>query len=217
MDTRFRILTSTGSRRLRIAILAILFVLGLVGANTAWAAQPVEENASLAATPVAVRLEPASFTFGTCETTMNVRVYDVADLYGAQYRITFDPAMLQVVDANRSLPGVQIGTGGLLQNRQLFESNVVNNVTGVIDYAATITQGGAPVAGTGSLGEITFRVVKPGTNNIRFVTAACALSKPAGVGDMQIPATWYNASATATGRCPKILLPLVARGLTSGR
>jgi hypothetical protein len=206
------------NRRLRLVLLVALLALSLLsGASTAWAAQPADESTvSPAATPVPVRLEPVSFSFGTCETTMNVRVYDVADLYGVEYRITFDPTKLQVTDANRDLPGVQIGTGGLFQARRLFEINSVNNSTGVIDYAATITQGGAPVAGTGGLGQITFRVVKPGANSIQFVPAECLLAKPAGVGDPAIPATWHNATPTATGSCPQILLPLVAKRHVSG-
>jgi hypothetical protein len=186
------------------------------GAGVAWAAQPIESAVNPAATPVPVRLEPASFSFGTCQTTMNVRIYDVANLAGVQYRITFDPTKLQVVDADPSKPGVQIGTGALLQHKLQYEDNQVNNATGVINYVALVSQSTGSVSGTGSLGQITFRVVKPAASNIQFVTTQCLLSKPAGVGDMTIPATWYNATVTATGSCPKVLLPLVAKRLVGG-
>lgn len=148
-----------------------LLALGLVilfSGQGALAAEP--QRAQEAAAPVSqVYISPAAAGVSAGETfTLSVKVDAIAYIYGAQYRIEFDPNILEVVDANPGMPGVQIGSATMLPKDSYYEMNEANNTTGVISYTATILEPGEPVAGTGVLGIIAFRAKADGRSAIAF-------------------------------------------------
>ena len=148
-----------------------LLALGLVvlfSDQGAFAAGPRDAAQDTAAVSQ-VYITPASASMSPGETlNLTVKVDAIAYIYGAQYRIEFDPDVLEVVDADPSMPGVQIGSAAMLPEGLFYEMNQVDNATGVISYTATILEPGEPVAGSGAFGSIAFRAKTEGQSAIAF-------------------------------------------------
>src|SRR6185436_3170217 len=69
------------------------------------------------------------------------------------YSLHFNPAVIQVVDADSSNAGVQIAPGTLMPNNQY---NSVDNVNGVVQFSQTSSTSGTNFNGSGNLATITF-------------------------------------------------------------
>ena len=124
------------------------------------------------AVPVAVHastlvLTPSSGSHKTGE-TFNVDV--VLDTKGADidgvdlYSLRYDKALLQVVDANTTVSGVQIVPGSLFP---VTAANTVDNSAGTIVFSQ-LTTGGSHYKGSGTLATITFKVLTTGTATVKF-------------------------------------------------
>ncbi len=81
------------------------------------------------------------------------------------YSLHFNPAVLQVVDADGVTAGVQIAAGSLMSNNQY---NSADNTTGVIQFSQTPSTSGTNFTGSGNLATITFSPVAAGTSNLTF-------------------------------------------------
>jgi hypothetical protein len=105
-----------------------------------------------------VRISPAIVTTTTDFTTsVNIVISDVNRLYAADVRLTFDPALLAVQDANSSQSGVQIELGPMLTSGGYYlQSNAANNLSGTIVLVITQLNPALPVTGTGVLARVTF-------------------------------------------------------------
>jgi hypothetical protein len=101
------------------------------------------------------------------------------DFYGAEFFMTFDPSVLQVVDANPAEDGVQIALGDLYPAGQSFQGvNQVFNATGQITFVVTRHLPAAPVDGEGVLAVITWEAVNEGSSDLSFTHVK--LATPAG-------------------------------------
>lgn len=80
------------------------------------------------------------------------------------YHLKFNPQLLEVVDSNPSVSGVQITPGNSLS---LTLANSVNNSTGLILFSQTVTAG-TTFKGTAKLATISFKAKAAGTANISF-------------------------------------------------
>ncbi len=96
---------------------------------------------------------------------VEIRLDNVADLYGLHIRVTFDPDMLQVEDVNPEVAGVQI-VPAEIPAADFVAVNQVDNEEGVIEYAVTQTAPREPVAGSGVVAAIHFRGVKSGASTL---------------------------------------------------
>lgn len=125
------------------------------------------------AAPTVVRPDPLQSTVEINQTvTVTLFVVDVADLYGADIRLTFDPAILQVVDSDPAAAGVQISPrADLLKPDFVVKRKACNAAIpadpdcaggGLVWYAATQIKPTAPATGSGPLAAITFRRIAPG-------------------------------------------------------
>ena len=97
--------------------------------------------------------------------TASIVITDVAGLYGADVRLTFDPAVVQVVDADPAVSGLQVTPGPLLAS-PFIALNRVENVTGTIEFAATMLNPSLPITGGGVLYLVQFRGVLTGETNL---------------------------------------------------
>jgi hypothetical protein len=88
--------------------------------------------------------------------TVDVMVADVADLYGTALELTFDPAYVEVVDADLVAVGVQI-TPGTCPSPDFVVANIADNVAGTINYDVSALAPSPPCNGTGVIASITFR------------------------------------------------------------
>lgn len=114
-----------------------------------------EAPALIRIAPAVLLVEPGGVV------TASIVITDVAGLYGADVRLTFDPTLVQVVDADGGAPGAQITPGPLLTS-PFIVLNRAENTTGTIGYAATMINPSLPITGGGVLYLVQFRGVLTG-------------------------------------------------------
>lgn len=116
-----------------------------------------------------------------------VDVNDVSNLYAVDVRLSFDPAVVEVVSMTPVIDPVLQYTAGFTPR------NIVNNFSGTIWYAST-QMNPTPVAnGSGHILKLTLRAKSTAT--VAFVFTYIKLSNPSGV---EIPATGINGSVNAS-------------------
>jgi len=170
--------------RTMIKALSIVSLVALVFGVSApvWAANPV------------VALSPATSTIAVGATTaVSVTVASVENLYGIEVHITFDPAVLEVVDANASTDGVQIANGTFL-SPDFIAQNKADNTAGKVDYAISQMHPQTGKTGSGTIATITFKAKASGSSNVTITSVL--LSDPVGTA---IPATYTSGSVTVSG------------------
>lgn len=141
-----------------------------------------------------VRFEPPSAQVDRGQTfEMSVRVENIDDLYGFETTIRFDPAILEVVDADAGIPGAQVRPGAFLPPGTQIVVNAADNAAGVIRFAASLIAPLPPLSGSGNLVSISFQAEAAGSTAVTF--EALQLVNPhAGV----IPTGRQNGQVTVT-------------------
>jgi hypothetical protein len=120
-----------------------------------------------------VLVVPASSVVSPGEmVTIKIEVRDVVDLYGVDIGLTFDPANLEVQDADGDPGnGVQIADGSFLDPAQGYPvENTADNTTGEVRYVLTLMAPAPPASGSGVLARITFRARSPGSSTLDFTS-----------------------------------------------
>jgi hypothetical protein len=116
-----------------------------------------------------VRCEPAWITVPVgLVVSLDLYVQDVRDLYGADLRLSFDPAAVRVVDADQNAAGVQIQPLSGFLKPDFVVRKVADNISGTIWYAATQVNPTLPVTGSGSLARVTLLPQATGTYSMPF-------------------------------------------------
>jgi len=128
----------------------------------------------LAQEPVVVRVTPATLTLTVGgESDVAVEVVGVEGLYGFDVQMTFDPAVVEVVDADPTKPGVQVSLGRLLDSGMSVRDSA-DNTTGVIHYAMTQLNPSEAKSGTGNLIVIKLRGKAAGASNLAITSVDLA-------------------------------------------
>ncbi len=106
-----------------------------------------------------------------------VEAVNVANLYAIEFHLAYDPNLVEVVDADANLPGVQIGIGSIFSSSQFF---VIQNEAGngQINFSATLQAPASAFNGTGSLVEINWLGLSPG--QVALVFSGVELSTQTG-------------------------------------
>jgi hypothetical protein len=98
---------------------------------------------------------------------LELRVDEVARLYGFRVRLRFDPAMLEVKDMSPADPGVQVAVGEFLDPiNSIILLNQADNATGTLDLSLTQTAPATAANGSGVLATITFRGRAGGSSQV---------------------------------------------------
>ena len=106
--------------------------------------------------PVVVRVHPELSQIALNQTaSVAVEVVDVIEVYGIDITMTFDPAILEVVDADPNLEGVQLALGEFLDPGFVI-INQADNEAGVLRLAMAQLHPSTPKSGTGNLIVINF-------------------------------------------------------------
>jgi hypothetical protein len=162
-----------GRRTVSVAAAIVVLSVALGGALSPQNASPVS-----AADPV-VGIDPASAEVALDGTVdVDIVITDVSNppgLYAATVHLTFDPAVLEVVDADPTRPGVQIFTGTFpcpSEGPCVVQTNAANNTAGTIDYDVTLGNPALPVSGNGTLATIRFSAKATGTSPVALESAA---------------------------------------------
>ncbi len=144
------------------SIWQILLSLALLG--------PAVAVRAAAQTNTRVVLSPASALVGEGQTAaVEVRVENVQALYGLDIRIGFDPAVVEVVDADATQAGVQVRPGDLLSVDFMIR-NTADNAQGTIWYALTQLNPTEPVSGSGTVFIILFKGKQRGATSALTIT-----------------------------------------------
>ena len=150
--------------------------------------------AHVLAADAATQLIPSTQTISVGQTTtVSLHVQDVQDLYGFQVEMAFDPAVLEVVDADGAVDGVQVTLGSWLQPDFVFQ-NGADNGLGTIACVLSQMSPRPGVDGNGELLTITFRGVATGVSAVRFTGLTLANSD-----GKAIPASQQDAQVEVSG------------------
>jgi len=127
-----------------------------------------------------VRIAPISEQIGVgSTTTIEIRVDNVSGLAAADVELRFNPAVLQVQDADPNREGIQIQPGNF-PAPDFVAMNTADNAAGIIRYALTHLPPHAPVNGSGLMASVAFRGVNAGQADVVFnvVNLANAQGQP---------------------------------------
>lgn len=104
-----------------------------------------------------VRSDPALLEIGGGQTvTLNVVLAGAQEVYGIDVRATFDPQLVEVVDADPARAGVQFSPGTFPQPDFLVR-NEADNQAGALHYAITQVNPTEPVNGAGVVFSVQLR------------------------------------------------------------
>lgn len=116
--------------------------------------------------PVIVRVAPATLNLTVnAVSDLAVEVVDVEGLYGFDVQLSFDPAVVEVVDADPNRPGVQVSLGRMLDPGMSVRDSA-DNVAGTIHYAMTQLNPSEAKSGTGNLIVIKLRAKAAGSTDL---------------------------------------------------
>jgi hypothetical protein len=128
------------------------------------------QNASLPARAdgTTITLSPDTQTVAVGEAaSVDIIIEGVENLYAADIRLAFDPDVLQVIDANNRMPGIQIALGPLLTQYQYVVVRAeADNSAGTVWVALSQLNPAPPVTGGGVLAHISFRAQSPGESAV---------------------------------------------------
>jgi PKD repeat protein len=110
-------------------------------------------------------------------TTLEVVASSVADLYGGELEISYDPAALSVVDADANKEGIQISAGDVFASGAFVALNAVDEQAGKIRFAATLLDPSPAIQGNVVLAKVTFKGLKLGPSMLRFSNAQLLTSQ----------------------------------------
>lgn len=94
---------------------------------------------------------------------------NVTDLYGAEFRLSYDPTVVTVQDFKPEQDGVQIQVGTLLApDKGFVVANQVDETAGTVTFAMTLLNPAPAVSGSGPLARVSFTILQntPSTINV---------------------------------------------------
>ena len=104
-----------------------------------------------------IRPEPAVLEIGQGQVeTVQIVLENAQAVYGIDLRIRFDPAVVQVVDADPSRDGIQMTPGAFVQPDFLVR-NAADNQAGSLQYVVSQVNPTSPANGTGVVLTIEFQ------------------------------------------------------------
>ena len=92
-----------------------------------------------------------------------ISIRNIRDLYGVDVMLEFDPAVVQVIDADAANPGVQAALGDFLDPGLLL-FNTADNTAGTYHFVMAQYNPSEPKSGQGVVVIVTFKGLKEGTS-----------------------------------------------------
>ncbi|MCB0200334.1 MAG: hypothetical protein KDI03_09720 [Anaerolineae bacterium] len=104
-----------------------------------------------------VRSDPSVLEISPGQTvTLTVVLDDAKDVYGIDVRASFDPQVVEVVDADPAKEGIQM-IAGTFPQPDFVARNVADNEAGTLRYAITQVNPTEPANGSGTIYSVQFR------------------------------------------------------------
>jgi len=151
-------------RRHILVVLSFVLIFSLVG---------LSRPAVHAQGGTVVRLVPATAQVGVGEAVpVQVVVDNVTNLFGVEVHLTFNPALLEVVDADSGTDGIQVSLGPFL-SVEFVAQNTVDAAAGRVDFGFSQVTA-VPRSGSGTIATITFRGKAAGSSPLNFTNVILA-------------------------------------------
>jgi hypothetical protein len=141
------------STKLTLALLVVMVVLVL--------------NSSLAFAQGGARvyLQPVESNADTL--VVEVMAENVSELYGAEFRLKYDPAVIAVQDFKPEQDGVQIEVGTLLPaDKGFVVANTTDEAEGTVTFAMTLLNPAPAANGSGPLARVSFTILQSSASTI---------------------------------------------------
>jgi hypothetical protein len=98
---------------------------------------------------------------------MEVNISGADNVRGVELHLAFDPAVIEVLDGDESLTGIQMIPGDFLDIDQGFVAiNQADNLLGKIDYTIVLLGPAQPVSGSGNLITFEIKAIADGSSKI---------------------------------------------------
>lgn len=178
-----------------IVIMAMIVGVALLG--TALVSTPIAAASVPQQSGTTVAVSPAQTNLQCGQTAVvDIRINNVQDLFGVDIKVSYDPNLVEVVDANATALGIQVQPGDFLDvsgGQGLIQVNSVDAGTGTISYAAIRLNPAPGQTGSGVIASITFRGKAAGTGPVKLESVM--LSNPTA---QPISANLTNGQVTVT-------------------
>ena len=112
------------------------------------------QNAVVRSNPVQLEVNAGELA------TLTVVLADAQSVYGIDVSATFDPQLVEVVDADPARDGIQM-TPGTFPKPDFVARNVADNQAGTLQYAITQVHPTEAVSGSGAVFSVQFRAKAP--------------------------------------------------------
>jgi len=179
------------SRLLFAAALACVLSSSIMTIGPAYAAPSTQSGTS-------VNISPGQTDLACGDTALvEIRINDVAKLYGVDVKVGYDPNVIEIMDADDSDDDVQIQAGDLpdVSNGQgLIQTN--SAADGIISYAAVRLGQDMAQDGSGVVASMTIKGLAAGTTDLMFESVLVA-NETAG----PIAADLNSGAVSVTGDC----------------
>jgi len=135
---------------------------------------PVEAKASAVEAPVvqsgtAIKVRPDAQVINKGEKiTIEIFIENITGLSAADVQLQFNPTVLQAQDADTAKDGIQVQAGVFLKP-DFVPVNIIDNKTGLAQYALVQVAPTKAVDGSGVLASITFEAIADGVSDLAFV------------------------------------------------
>ncbi len=146
-----------------------------------------------------LRVDPQSLSLDAGETqTVAIVLQDAAEVYGIDVRASFDPALVEIVDADLARNGVQM-TAGVFPQPDFVALNAADNSTGALRYVVTQVNPTPPASGGGVVVTFQVRGRANGVSPLRIDLVEMANRS----GEL-LPVTTTDGAITVTGGQPPV-------------
>ncbi len=121
-----------------------------------------------------VRPQPAMLSLAPgAEGTLEIVLENARDVYGIDVQAAFDPARVEVVDADPERGGVQL-TGGTFPQPDFIAANTADNAAGTLRYVATQVNPTPPATGSGIVFSVRLRARSSGETTLTITSVEMA-------------------------------------------
>jgi hypothetical protein len=122
-----------------------------------------------------LRTDPVRLEIGAGQVeTLQILLVNAEAVYGIDFQAVFNPAVVQVVDANAAQAGLQMKAGGF-PKPDFTVVNTADNINGTLRYVVTQVNPTPPASGSGIVLSIQFRgKIQGRSSKLTFTSAAIA-------------------------------------------
>lgn len=144
-----------------------------------------------------LRVDPPALSLIAGQTqTVAIVIQDAAEVYGIDVRASFDPALVEIVDADPARDGVQM-TAGVFPQPDFVALNAADNSAGALRYVVTQVNPTPPAGGGGVVFSFQVRGRANGVSPLRIDLVEMANRS----GEL-LPVTTTDGAITVTGGQP---------------